>query len=196
MILSIYTLELSRGRRILLGFASLCIEFMAEVATVGQTASLVGLRFVEHVFKTVTGTRLSVEQVVQAARKDGASAIVEWLQKSKLAEQALGPMLQAAHTQYTELQSKCNSRKRRFSVSNDECVGMLVTIDGVGPPPREAKRFSAAAVIYNWFPENVEAASPPSPKLLPSLYSHAQQAISPPHSVKAADEYYAFLHEQ
>lgn len=85
---------------------------MSGVCSLGQTAALVGLRFVEQTFKTVTGSTLDHRAVVNSARKDGASAICVWLERSQAAVSALGPMLKSASELYQELQAK--SRKRKF----------------------------------------------------------------------------------
>lgn len=85
---------------------------VSGVCSLGQTAALVGLRFVEQTFESVTGTALDHRAVVTAARKDGASAICVWLERSQAAASALGPMLQSATELYRELQAK--SRKRKF----------------------------------------------------------------------------------
>ena len=148
------------------------------VATVGQTAAWIGLKFVEQTFQTVTGEALNAARVVSAAKKDGASAIVEWLDACSVAAAALGPMLEQAKLQYTSLQDKCSSRKRSFSLSVESGQPPSLMIDGMGPPPNNARRFAAAAVLFSWLPEEI------------------CKAISPPSSIKNAEEYYQFLHTQ
>ena len=146
--------------------------------TVGQTAVWAGYQFVKKTFQTVTGEELNAGRIVSAAKKDGASALVDWLEACSEAELALMPMLSQASSMYDALKDKCTSRKRRFSVSIEDGSAPALVIDGVGSPPHDAARFAAAAVLYSWLPEEIS------------------KAISPPHSVKNAEEYYQFLHIQ
>lgn len=148
------------------------------LATVGQTAAWVGFNFVKQTYETVTGDALNVPRIIAAAKKDGATAIIEWFDACERAEHALRPMLSEAIQQYTTFKDKCTSRKRQFSLSVESGQPPLLTIDGVGAPPHNAAKFAAAAVLYSWLPEEIS------------------KAISPPHSIKNAEEYYQFLHKQ
>ena len=145
---------------------------------VGQTAAWVGLHFVKQTFETVPGEPLDVERIVTAAKKDGASAIIEWLEACTMAERALMPMLSQSLLQYNTFKDKCSSRKRRVSISVESGQPPSLVIDGMGAPPHNAAKFAAAAVLYSWIPEEIS------------------KAISPPHLIKNAEEYYQFLHTQ
>ena len=148
------------------------------LATVGQTAAWTGFQFVKQTFETVTGEQIDIPRIVSAAQKDGASAIIQWFDACASAESALGPMQAQSLLQYTTFKDKCNSRNRRFSLSVENGRAPSLTIDGLGAPPHNAAKFAAAAVLYSWFPEEIS------------------KAISPPHSIKNAEEYYQFLHTQ
>ena len=144
--------------------------------TEGQTLAWVGLCFVRQAYHLTTGHRLAPDKVETSAKKEGSTSIVDWLARSTSAESALGTALAASRTYFSALKRRC--RKRKFSVEARDGGEPSVLIEGLGVPPREAQRHSAAATIHEWLELQIEA------------------AIAPPESIRGANEYYDYLHTQ
>ena len=118
-------------------------------STEGQVVGWAASVFVNDCVLSLIGTELDIDKIRTNSKAEGSSALSSWFEEADKAQSGLSNLLHKSRIMYNDMCKKCGRENIKIDYNQ---IFELDILNG-NNPTHFAKKYTASAVIHQWFSE-------------------------------------------